>query len=135
MTTPSENEIALDEFVRLSSDGSISGLDFDSALDLADRASESPDIVAKAFGRKGKVDATRDDIRSRMMDLYSGFEARKSMADRMSAKKAEEDIRKANTARCLFRGLTRSEVARVEFDAANGDKAPLMQLKSKFVFG
>ena len=130
-------ERAVFDFASAFADGTLGRLDAADAVALARRASSSVKVAANAFGVDAQEGDTPDALMGRMLGVYAAESAAAGIEDAVYG--VEE--RKANfheNNRAAVRsalGLSDVEVARMDFDAANGDESPWMLANERFVFG
>ena len=130
-------ERAVFDFASAFADGTLGWLDAADAVALARRASSSVKVAANAFGVDAPEGDTPDALMGRMLGVYAAESAAAGVEDAVYG--VEE--RKANfheNNRAAVRsalGLSDVEVARMDFDAANGDVSPWLLANERFVFG
>lgn len=130
-------ERAVFDFASAFADGTLGRLDAADAVALARRASSSVKVAANAFGVDAQEGDTPDALMGRMLGVYAAESAAAGVEDAVYG--VEE--RKANfheNNRAAVRsalGLSDVDVARMDFDAANGDTSPWLLANERFVFG
>ena len=130
-------ERAVFDFASAFADGTLGGIDAAGAVAVARRASSSVKVAANAFGVDAQEGDTPDALMGRMLGVYAAESAAAGVEDAVHG--VEE--RKANfheNNRAAVRsalGLSDVEVARMDFDAANGDVSPWLLANERFVFG
>ena len=123
-----DNERAVFDFASAFADGMLGRVDAADAVALARRASSSVRVAANAFGVDAQEGDTPDALMGRMLGVYAAE----------SAAVEERKTRFHENNRAAVRsalGLSDVEVARMDFDAANGDMSPWLLANERFVFG
>ena len=104
---------------------------------LARRASSSVKVAANAFGVDAQDGDTPDALMGRMLGVYAAESAVADVEDAVYGVE-ERKARFHENNRAVVRsalGLSDAEVARMDFDAANGDMSPWLLANERFVFG
>lgn len=130
-------ERAVFDFASAFADGTLGRANAADAAALARRASSSVKVAANAFGVDAQEGDTPDALMGRMLGVYAAESAVADVEDAMYGVE-ERKARFHENNRAAVRsalGLSDAEVARMDFDAANGDRSPWLLANERFVFG
>lgn len=130
------SERALFDFTAAYADGTLGDIDVTEASDLVRRASEDVNVAANAFGADAKG-MTPEALRERMDGVYAeAFVSNSLRREQENAGRREaERFAGIRSDMAAVLGLTDSDVERMDFDAANGDRSGWLRAKERFVFG
>lgn len=132
-----DTEDALLDLTTRYQNGTLGDMDFDDAVDLTTRASQSVNIAAGAFGFAADPRDTPDALRDRMLSMYT-----RSALDVLSRNVVEADERKAadlmnSEQACMtaMTGLSKEDLERLDFDRKHGDTSPWLKVREDYLFG
>lgn len=132
-----ETEQAIAEFSALYEAGELGSLDFDDATELIDTASRSTVIAANAFGEEPDLEHDSPELlRERLTDAFTREYIIADIESLQAEREAELARRNQAHRDSVIYGLGVSDddLARLDFDAENGDTSPWLALEAKYMF-